>query len=368
MSERVEGVEFTNIYMDDEMIGSVEDVLRDGRYVKGPVVEEFEEEFAEKCGVEHAVGVNSGTSAILLGLKALDVGEGDDVFVPGHTYFASASPALSLGANPVFVDVRRDTYTMDTEELEKKVERSDSPEAVVPVHIYGQMAEMERVTEIAEDYDLSVVSDSCQAHFAERDGDKAGSVADAGAFSFYPSKNMTVAGDGGMLVTDDDRTAELARAFRNHGRDDKGVHRHLGLNHRMSEVLGAVGREQLRHIDDWNDGRRRAARVYDDRLAEVDEVVVPVEEDVNKHVYHLYVVQVPDRDDLREYLDENGVDTGIHYPTPAHEHPAVVKRVGETKVEFAEELCDRIVSLPMHPRLAEEKIHYVCDLIEEYYT
>jgi dTDP-4-amino-4,6-dideoxygalactose transaminase len=136
----------------------------------------------------------------------------------------------------------------------------------------------------------------------------------------------------------------------------------------MSEVLGAVGKEQLKHIDDWNEGRRRVARVYDDRLADVDEVVVPEVDEANEHVYHLYVVQVPDRDELREYLDENGVDTGIHYPTPAHEHPAVVKRVGETKVEFAEELCDRIVSLPMHPRLAEEKIHYVCDLIEEYYT
>jgi len=368
MSERVESVEFTDIYMDEEMIGSVEDVLRGSRYVKGPVVEEFEGEFAQNCGVEHAVGVNSGTSAILLGLKALGVGEGDDVFIPGHTYFASASPVLSLGANPVFVDVRSDTYTIDTEELEKKIEKSDSPEAVIPVHIYGQMAEMERVTEIAEEHDMSVVSDSCQAHFAERDGEKAGSIADVGAFSFYPSKNMTVAGDGGMLVTDEDEVAQKARAFRNHGRDEEGTHRYLGLNHRMSEVLGAVGKEQLKHIDDWNEGRRRVARVYDERLADVDDVVVPGVDEANEHVYHLYVVQVPDRDDLRDYLDENGVGTGIHYPTPAHEHPAVVERVGKTKVEFAEELCDRIVSLPMHPRLSEEKIHYVCDLIEGYYS
>jgi dTDP-4-amino-4,6-dideoxygalactose transaminase len=350
------------------MVNAVEDVLRGGRYVKGPEVKEFEDEFAEGCGVEHAVGVNSGTSAILLGLKALGVGEGDDVFVPAHTYFASVSPVLSLGANPVFVDVDENTYTVDTDGLKKKVERSDDAEAVIPVHIYGQMAEMERVTEIADEHDLSVVSDSCQAHFAERDGDKAGSLADAGAFSFYPSKNMTVAGDGGMLVTDDNEVAKKARAFRNHGRNDEGTHRYLGLNHRMSEVLGAVGREQLKHIEDWNEGRRNAARLYDERLAEVDEVVVPEEDDANKHVYHLYVVQVPDREELREYLDENDVGTGIHYPTPAHEHPAVVDRCDETTFEFVERLCDRILSLPMHPRLDEDEVHHVCDLIEEYYS
>lgn len=367
MNERVDEVEFTDIYMDDETILSVEDVLRGGRYVKGPEVEKFEEEFAEKCGVEHAVGVNSGTSAILLGLKSVGIGEGDDVFVPGHTYFASVSPVLSLGANPIFVDVFSDTYTINTEELERKISAADSPEAVIPVHIYGQMAEMERVTDIADDHGLSVVADSCQAHFSERNGEKAGGVADVGAFSFYPSKNMTVAGDGGMLVTDDDEVAERARAFRNHGRDDEGEHRYLGLNHRMSETLAAVGREQLKHVEDWNEGRRRAAEIYDERLTDVDEVVVPEEDEVNKHVYHLYVIQVPDRDELREYLDKNGVDTGIHYETPAHEHKAVVDRCGDTTVEFVESLCDRIVSLPMHPRITEEEVGYVCDLIEGYY-
>lgn len=362
-----EGVPFTDIYMDDEMIKAVVDVLESGRYVKGPVVEEFETEFAAKCGTEHAVGVNSGTSAIFVGLKAVGIGEGDDVFVPAHTYFASASPVLALGANPVFVDIREDTYTIDPGALEEKVEAAENPAAVIPVHLYGQMAEMERVTEIADAHDLEIVSDSCQAHFAERDGQKAGSVADIGTFSFYPSKNMTVAGDGGMLVTDDDDLAERARAFRNHGRDENGVHVELGLNHRMSETLGAVGREQLKHIEDWNDGRRRVAKVYDDRLAAVDDVVVPKEDDANTHVYHLYVVQVPDRDDLRAYLDEHDVDTGIHYPTPAHEHPAIVDRCGETTFEFVERLCDSIVSLPMHPRLPEDQVHTVCDLIEGYY-
>jgi len=367
MSEQLERVPFTDIHMDDSMMDAVTDVLESGRYVKGPQVERFEDEFAEACGTEHAVGVNSGTSAILLGLKAIGVGEGDDVFVPAHTYFASASPILSLGANPVFVDVRRDTYTMDPDDLAAKVIESDTPKAIIPVHIYGQMAEMERISEIAAENDLRVVSDACQAHLAERDGQKAGSIADVGAFSFYPSKNMTVAGDGGMLVTDDDDIAQRARAFRNHGRDEEGVHRHLGLNHRLSETLAAVGREQLKHVDKWNEGRRQAAETYADRLADIDEVVAPTEDDANEHVYHLYVVQAPDRDGLREFLDDQGIDTGIHYPTPAHKHPAVTERVGETTVEFTEELCDRIVSLPMHPRLTEEEVEYVCDRIEEYY-
>ncbi|WP_267163507.1 DegT/DnrJ/EryC1/StrS family aminotransferase [Halovenus salina] len=354
--------------MDDETIEAVGDVLRGGRYVKGPVVEAFEEEFADHCGTEYAVGVNSGTAAILLGLQAAEIGEGDDVFVPAHTYFASVSPVLFLDANPVFVDVRTDTYTIDPNDLEQKITTADNPAAVIPVHIYGQMAEMDRVTEIAKTHNLHVVSDSCQAHFAEQNGQKAGSIADIGAFSFYPSKNMTVAGDGGMLVTDDDELARRARALRNHGRDEAGVHRHLGLNYRMSEVLGAVGKQQLKRVDDWNAGRRRAASVYDDRLADIDEVVAPAENTDNKHVYHLYVVQVPDRSNLREYLDENGIGTGIHYPTPAHEHPAVVERCGETSIEFVEGLCERIISLPMHPRLSEEEVHTVCDHIEEYYT
>ncbi len=353
--------------MDERTIGSVEDVLRSGRYVKGPVVEEFEESFADKCGTTYAVGVNSGTSAILLGLQAVGVSKGDDVFVPAHTYFASVSPVLSLGANPVFVDVDPQTYTMDMDKLAERIVDSENPEAVIPVHLYGQMAEMEQVTELAEAHDLDIVADACQSHFAKRDGDYAGSIADVGAFSFYPSKNMTVAGDGGMLVTDNENIAEQARALRNHGRDEDGVHRHLGLNYRMSEMLGAVGREQLKYIQEWNEGRRRAASIYDKKLASIDAVMPPVEKDDNKHVYHLYVIQAPDRDGLREYLDQNGVGTGIHYPTPAHEHPAVIDRCGETTRKSAERITDRIVSLPMHPRISEEEIDKVCTLIKEYY-
>ncbi|WP_232702138.1 DegT/DnrJ/EryC1/StrS family aminotransferase [Halobacterium wangiae] len=360
-------VDFTDIYVDDEILESVESVLRSTRYIKGPELEAFEEAFARHCGVEHAVGVSSGTSAILLALQSVGVGEGDDVFVPGHTFFATVSPVLALNANPVFVDIDPETYTMDPEDLIRAIESSDHPTAVFPVHIYGQMADMSRISEIAEQYDLKVVEDACQAHFAERNGDVAGTIGDAGAFSFYPSKNMTVAGDGGMLMTDDDDVAEQARMLRNHGRNEVGEHVDLGLNYRMDEVRAAVGNEQLAHIDEWNTARNQAAQTYSRLLADVDEITTPFEADGAFHVYHLYVIQAPDRDKLQSHLEDQGIDTGIHYPTPAHEHEAVVERRGESSLPTTEDLADHILSLPMHPRISEKEIEYVCDTIEEYY-
>jgi len=360
-------VQFTDIYVDEKIIEAGSSVLESTRYVKGPKLETFENRFAAKAGAEHAVGVSSGTAAILLSLQAAGIGEGDDVFVPGHTFFASASPILSLDANPVFVDIDPETYTIDPDGLADAVEEASNPQAVIPVHIYGQMADMERINDIAAEYDLTVVEDSCQAHFADRGGTTAGTAGDAGAFSFYPSKNMTVGGDGGMIITDDEEIARRARALRNHGRDESGEHVELGLNFRMDDFKAAVGLEQLKHIEDWSESRNEAGQRYTEGLSEIEEVTTPTEADDAFHVYHLYVIQVPDRDDLRDYLDERGIDTGIHYETPAHEHEAIVERCGDVTLERTERLCDRIVSLPMHPRITDEEIDYVCETIERYY-
>jgi len=361
-------VPFTDIYVDETIIDGVESVLRSKRYVKGDRLVAFEDAFADKCGVEHAVGVSSGTAALLLVMQAAGIGEGDQVFVPGHTFFATVSPVLAVGAEPVFVDVDPETYTMDPDALVSAVKAARSPAAVVPVHIYGQMADLDAIGAVAEDHDLAVFEDACQAHFASRNGATAGAEGDAGAFSFYPSKNMTVAGDGGMLVTDRDDIAEKARALRNHGRTDDGVHRHLGLNYRLDELNAVVGHEQLRHIKDWNEKRRAAARKYTERLAGVEAVTTPSEAPGADHVYHLYVIQGPDRDALRAHLDEHGIDTGIHYETPAHEHPAVTEQIGENTLAETERLCDRIVSLPMHPRITDEEIAFVCDSVSAFYT
>jgi dTDP-4-amino-4,6-dideoxygalactose transaminase len=367
VNRMVSSVPFTDIYMDDAMIRRASDVLRSGRFVKGPEAARFEAEFAEACGAADAVAVSSGTASLYLALDGVGVGPGDEVFVPGHTFFASASPVLALGATPVFVDVDPDYYTMDPGALRDAVESADSPAAVVPVHIYGQVADMAAIGKVAAEYDLAVVEDACQAHLATRDGRAAGTFGDAGCFSFYPSKNMTVGGDGGILVTDDEALADEARALRNHGRID-GDHVAMGLNFRLDETNAAIGREQLRHLPDWNGARAEAAAAYTERLADVPEVTTPTEAPDSRHVYHLYVIRADDRDGLRAHLDDAGIGTGIHYSTPAHRHEAVRAHVDPPTLPVTEGLTERILSLPMHPRLTDEEIGYVCEHVRGYYA
>lgn len=363
----VTSVPFTDIYIDSEMVHRAREVLEGGRFVKGPEADQFEAEFAEASGAENSAAVSSGTAALYLGLRAVGVGPGDEVFVPGHTFFASASPVLELGATPVFVDVEPKHYNIDPEALRATVEAADSPAAVVPVHIYGHIADMDAIGDIAATHDLAVVEDACQAHLATRDGQRAGTFGDVGCFSFYPSKNMTVGGDGGMVITDDSSLAAKIRALRNHGRYDDD-HVELGLNFRLDETNAAIGRKQLEHLPDWNESRRWAAAEYAERLPDLPEVTLPTEADDATHVYHLYVAQVDDRPGLREFLESEGVGTGIHYPTPAHRHEAVREHVDVPTLPVTERLSGRILSLPMHPRLTSEEIQYVCDRIEEYYA
>jgi len=363
-----EQVPFTDVYVDDAIVDSATETLESCRYVKGPRVEALEKQFADTCDAAHAVGVSSGTAALYLAMKAAGIGEGDSVLVPGHTFFATASPVIELGADPVFVDVDPETYTMSEFDLARNAEATDSPAAVVPVHLYGQPAEMDSIGRIAETHGLTVIEDCAQAHGATYHGDPVGSFGDAGCFSFYPSKNMTVAGDGGMVVTDDEALARTAKQLRNHGRDDEGAHVRMGLNHRLDEVSAAVGIEQLSHLADWNADRAAAAQRYHEGLADVAEVTLPTERDDRTHVYHLFVVQVPDRDELRASLEADGVGTGIHYDPPVHLTPAMQAELDESpSLPETEQLCDRILSLPMHPRITEDEIDRVCGAIRRYY-
>lgn len=362
----VEHVPFTDIYADEAIVERVGEVLRSGRYVKGPVLEEFEQRFADASGTDHAVGVSNGTAALLLAMKGLDIGPGDEVFVPAHTYFATVSPVLELGATPRFVDVDPDRLTIDPGELRAAVEAADSPRAVAVTHMHGVPAEMEPILEIVEDHDLLLIEDAAQAHLAEYGGRPVGSFGDAGCYSFYPTKNMTVGGDGGMITTDRTDLAEAARALRNHGRDGSGEHVRVGLNYRLDETNAAVGIEQLAHLPDWSEGRREAARAYDDRLADVPGVETPPNPSDATPVYHHYPVLVEDRERFRAFLDDRGVDTGVHYEVAVHEHPAVRERVGEASAPVAEDVCARTVSLPMHPRLSEAELDHVCEAVEAY--
>jgi dTDP-4-amino-4,6-dideoxygalactose transaminase len=366
--DMVDSVAFTDVFVDESIVDRVTDVLRSKRYVKGPVVEQFEAAFADFCDTDHAVGVASGTDAIALALRAAGVEPGEDVLVPAHTFFATVSPVLDRGAHPVFVDVDPETQTMDPADLAVKADEATDPAAVVPVHMTGHPAAMDDIAAVAADHGLAVVEDACQAHGATYRGERVGSLGDAGCFSFYPSKNMTVAGDGGMLVTDDEALAREARMLRNHGRNDAGEHVRLGLNHRLGDVQAAVGLEQLDRLASWNRQRRAAAARYDARLADVEAVTTPTERDAATHVYHLYAVQVPDRTALQASLREAGVETGVHYDTPVHRHAAVRERLGtEPRVPESEALVDRLLSLPMHPRLDDDEIDRVCAVVETHY-
>jgi len=362
----VDHVPFTDIYADETIVERVGEVLRSGRYVKGPVLEEFEERFAEASGTEHAVGVSNGTAALLLAMKGLDIGPGDEVFVPGHTYFATVSPVLEVEATPRFVDVDPDRLTMDPDALRAAVEAADSPRAVAVTHMHGVPADMDPILEVVEEHDLLLIEDAAQAHLAEYDGQPVGSFGDAGCYSFYPTKNMTVGGDGGMITTQRDDLAAAARALRNHGRDGSGEHVRLGLNYRLDETNAAVGIEQLERLPDWSEGRREAARTYDERLEGVPGVETPPNPADATPVYHHYPVLVEERERFRSFLDDRGVDTGVHYDVAVHEHPAVRERVGDADAPVAEDVSARTVSLPMHPRLSEAEIAHVCDAVEAY--
>lgn len=361
-------INFTDIYVDENTVDAIESVVRSTRYVKGPILETFEDEFAELCGTKHAVGVSSGTVALLLAMESRGIGAGDQVILPAHSYFASASPVLELGAEPIFVNVESDSYTIDPAELKTAAETAENPQAVVPVHLYGHPANMDDVVSVAEEYDLAIIEDCAQAHGATFEGQRVGSFGDAGCFSFYPSKNMTVGGDGGMIVTDDDDIASTVRELRNHGRNDDGEHVRLGLNYRLDEVNAAFGREQLKHVVNWGAQRRKFAHRYTERLETIEDVQPPSEVGLVEHVYHLYVIRVPDRSSLRTYLDENGVDTGIHYEKALHEQPAIAQRIDPPDgLDRTEDICENILSLPMHPRMEPDEVDEVCRLIQEYY-
>ncbi len=353
-------INFSEMYVDDDIKKTVEQVLDSGRFIKGNDLRQFEQEFSEFCNTKYAVGVSSGTSAILLAMMALGIKKGDEVIVPSHTFIASASPAKFLGATPVYVDVDPETYTIDPIQLEDAI--TDNTRAIIAVHLYGHPADMDPIMQIAASYDIPLVEDACQAHAGEYKGKRTGSMGDLGVFSFFPSKNMTVAGDGGMVVTSNEELAEKISMLRDHGRKEKYVSDMLGLNLRLSEIPAAVGREQLKHLPEWTDRRRAVAAEYDRLLAGVIET--PTAAVWAKHVYHLYVIQADDRDGLAQYLKDNGVSTGIHYPVPVHKQPCM--EAGNIELPVTDALVDRILSLPMHPRMTDEQVQYVAEKIQEW--
>jgi dTDP-4-amino-4,6-dideoxygalactose transaminase len=350
----------------DEVLAAVADVFEGMQLFLGPNTRAFEEEFAAYCHAAHAVGLNSGTDALILGLRAAGVGPGDEVITVSHTFFADTEAPALIGAVPVFVDVEPDTWNLDPAKLEAAI--TPRTKAIVPVHLCGQPADMAPIMAIARRHGLFVLEDACQAHGADYRGQRVGAIGDAACFSFYCSKNLGAFGEGGMLTTNNPEVAASVRRLRDHGSDRRYEHAAIGTNARLDEVQAAILRVKLRHLDEYNAGRQAAAAAYGAALAGTGLELPTVRPD-RTHVYHLYVVQGPRRDALKEYLGARGISTGVHYPIPGHLQPAAKPwSKGPGSLPVTEALTGKVLSLPMYPELTRDQVAYVADAIRAFYA
>jgi dTDP-4-amino-4,6-dideoxygalactose transaminase len=342
-----------------EIRTAMDDALDSMDLLLGPNVRAFESELATYCGVPHAIGVGSGTDALYLALRACGIGRGDEVITASNSFFATAAAILLTGATPVFVDVDPHTQTIDPGGIRAAI--TLKTRAIVPVHLFGRVADMSAILEIAREHGLRVVEDACQAHGAIYNGRRAGSLGDAAAFSFYMSKNLGAYGEAGAVTTSSDQVAERVRRLRDHGSARKYEHVELGLNSRLDELQAAVLRVKLRHLDEWNALRRQHAERYAAILDGLD-VELPTIQKAEEHVFHLYVIQTAagSRDTIQRVLAARGVATGIHYPVPIHLQPAMQRTVfASSALPVTEALAPRILSLPMYPELQPDQIDYV---------
>ena len=349
----------------DEIDDAIRQVIERTAFSGGPFVSAFEEQFAAFCQCKYAIGVGSGTEALWLALAALDVGQGDEVITVPNSFIATAEAISFCGAKPVFVDVNGESQTMDPVLLEAAI--TERTKAIIPVHLFGQMADMGPIMEIARRHNLFVIEDACQAHGAEYNGRPAGSVGDLGCFSFYPGKNLGAYGEAGGVVTNSDELSDRIRMIRDHGQSKKYHHAMIGWNGRMDGIQGAILSVKLKYLAGWNDARRKNAQFYSSLLSTIDGVTPPREMDYARHIYHVYAVKAKNRDPLMAALAEQGISCGIHYPVPIHLQNAY-QYMGAEKGSFpvAEKCAEEIVSLPMFPELTDEQIHFVAGKIRRF--
>ncbi len=345
----------------DEVDAAVLKTLETCAFTLGPEVAALESEFAEYCNAPHAAGVSNGTNALYLGLLAAGIGPGDEVITVPHTFIASASAIHYTGAKVVFCDIDPVTFTMDPEALEAAI--TPNTKAIVPVHLYGQMADMDPIMAIARKHGLIVMEDAAQSHGAEYKGRRAGSVGDIAGFSFYPGKNMGAAGEGGMTVTNNAEIDRKVRMLRDWGAEKKYHHEIIGYNMRMEGMQGAVLRVKLKYIEKWTEMRRAAAKRYADMFAGTD-VQIPVELEDRRHVYHVYAIRTPDRERWMKELGEKEIQTGIHYPFPLHKLKAF-DFLGYKDGQFphAEKAAAEVMSLPMYPELTGDMQEVVVEAV-----
>lgn len=346
-----------------EIDEAVLNVVASAQYVLGEEVARFEDEFATYCNVEHAIAVNSGTSALHLALLTAGVGPGDEVITVPSTFVATVSAICYTGATPVLVDVEPVSMTMDPARLAQAI--SPRTKAIVPVHLYGQMADMDPIMAIADAYGIAVIEDACQAHGAEYRKRRAGSIGTSGCFSFYPGKNLGACGEAGMVVTNDPEQAATMRMLRDWGQKQRYHHHLKGFNYRMDTIQGAVLRVKLRHLEDWTEARRAHASRYNSLLQDFGSVSAPMECLARRHVYHVYSVRCQDRERTQKQLTDNGIQTGLHYPVPVHLQHAHIDlgyRAGDFPV--AEEAARTRLSLPIYPEMSASQIEAVVCAME----
>ncbi|NOZ81318.1 MAG: DegT/DnrJ/EryC1/StrS family aminotransferase [DPANN group archaeon] len=367
-----------HIELEDELVSVFRSALRSGGFIGGAMVEEFEEEFARYCGTKHCVGVGSGTDALRFALIAAGIKEGDRVITVPNTFIATTEAITQAGARVDFVDIDPETYNMDVNKLDDYLKKTSAfgpcmPRAVIPVHLYGQISDMDSIIEVAEKYGLVVIEDACQAHGAEylsqteNRWKKAGSIGKAAAFSFYPGKNLGACGEGGAVTTNDERIAQKVRMLRDHGQEKKYLHRMEGYNGRLDAIQAGILKRKLAELPKWSEKRRRNACLYNELLGDVEDVVTPCEPRWVRSVYHLYVIRTHRRDELRDYLSARQVSTGLHYPIPLHLQEAY-SSLGYTKGDFSvsEKVAGEILSLPMYPELTGDQQRQVVERIKEW--
>ncbi len=346
----------------DEEKQAVWKVMESGALAQGSTVAEFEEGFAKFIGTKHAIATSNGTTALHIALLSLGIGPGDEVITTPFSFMATATSIIFTGARPVFADILPETWNIDPESIRQAI--TPKTKAIMPVHLYGQSADMDQLGDIAEEHDLLIIEDACQAHGAEYRGKKVGGIGNIGAFSFYPTKNMTT-GEGGMITTSSDDLAEAARLLRNHGQTSRYEHTMVGYNFRMTNIHAAIGVVQLRKLPGFNRTRQENAAYLTGHLEGLEGLKTPITAPNRNHVFHQYTIRAEKRDQLRDFLSKKGVSTGVYYPDPLYNYPAI-KPYFTGKKQIAEQATKEVLSLPVHPHLSRKELEYIVASIREW--
>jgi dTDP-4-amino-4,6-dideoxygalactose transaminase len=356
-------INLSQVYIDQKIKRKVLATIDSGSYILGSNCQEFEKKFAKFIGKKYGVLSNSATSVMQLTIMALGIGKEDEVIVPSLTAFPTIEPIFHVGAKPIFVDIDS-TGNLDADLIEAKITKKTK--ALLPVHLYGNPVNLEKIAFLAKKHKLILLEDACQAHGAKYQNKKVGSFGLASFFSFYPSKNLTFLGDGGIMLTNDEKLAQKVRMLRDHGRSDKYLHQIVGFNMRANEIQAAIGLAQLEYLNKFNKRRRQIAKLYNQLLKKAP-IELPLETPKGKSVYHMYVIRTKDRDRLTQHLKEKNIFTGIHYPIPCHLQPAVIKIIGKIKLPKVEKFCNQILSLPIHPLLTNREVEIVAKEIINFF-